>query len=210
LGYQRIVLEHIQNLRWTNFVAFANLTAAGLTLATLTTRFVFPMISVEGKRFWILSLLPVRRSRLLLGKYVFSLGGALLLMVPLVLLGAWMLGTPARMAWIHFFTALCMCVGLPGIAVGMGAVFPNYREESPAKIVSGFGGTLCLVLSISFVGLLVATTGWFLRKHILVTDGGPGASRHLYAAMVVAAVLSVLFTVIPLGAGCREINRAEL
>jgi ABC-2 type transport system permease protein len=210
LGYQRIVLEHVQNLRWTSFVSFTNLAAAGLTLATLTTRFVFPMISMEGRRFWVLALLPVRRSRLLFGKYIFSLGGSLLLIVPLALLGAWMLGTPGQMAWIHLVTALCMCLGLPAIAVGMGAVFPNYREESPAKIVSGFGGTLCLVMSIAFVGLLVLGVGMYCHQQINLAEGVVRLGRPAVLAMAAAAAASVLTAVVPLALGCRAINRAEL
>jgi ABC-2 type transport system permease protein len=210
LGYQRVVLEHIRSLRWTNFVAFTNLAAAGLTLATLTTRFVFPMISMEGKRFWVLALLPVKRSRLLLGKYVFSLGGSLLLVIPLILMGARMLGTPTSMAWIHVLTGLCMCLGLPGIAVGMGAIFPNYREESPAKIVSGFGGTLCLVLSIGFVCLLVMGIGWISYKYIWLDNEKITLTWQLYAAMGAATAISLLFAGIPLALGCRAINRAEL
>jgi ABC-2 type transport system permease protein len=168
------------------------------------------MISVEGKRFWVLALLPMRRSRLLLGKYAFSLSGALLLMIPLVLLGAWMLRVPARMAWMHALTALGMCLGLPGIAVGMGALFPNYREESPAKIVSGFGGTLCLVLSIAFVGLLVIVVGGLSLRHISVSGGGPGLSGPLLAAAGVAVALTFPAVTVPLSLGCRAINRAEL
>ena len=33
--------------------------------------------------------------------------------------------------------------------VGLGAIFPDYRETNPARIVSGFGGTLTLILSIA-------------------------------------------------------------
>ena len=210
LGYQRVVFEHLQSLRWTNFVAFTNLAAAGLTLATLTTRFVYPMISVEGKRFWVLALLPVRRSRLLLGKYVFAMGGSLLLIVPLVFVGARMLGIPANMAWIHMLAGLCMCVGLPGIAVGMGALFPNYRETSPAKIVSGFGGTLCLVLSIGFVCLLVMGLGWVSYRFIWLEGENVTVAGTLYAAVTAAVALSLLFAIGPLSLGCRAINRAEL
>ena len=210
LGYHGLVLEHIRSLRWTNFVAFTNLAAAGLTLATLTTRFVFPLISIEGKRFWVLSLLPVKRSRLLLGKYVFSLGGSLMLIVPLVLLSSYMLRTPGDMAWMHVFTALCMCLGLPAIAVGMGAIFPNYREESPAKIVSGFGGTLCLVLSIGFVGLLVLGVGLLCRQYVFAQVGIRSLSRPLQWATFLALSLSAMATALPLWLGCRAINKAEL
>jgi ABC-2 type transport system permease protein len=208
LGYQKIAVQEIHNLRWTNFVAFANLAAAGLTLATLTTRFVFPMISMEGRRFWVLALLPVRRSRLLLGKYLFSLGGALLLIVPLVMLGARMLGTSPQMAWMHMLTALGMCLGLPGIAVGLGAAFPNYREDSPAKIVSGFGGTLCLIVSIAFVSLLVIGVGMFCHRYV-ADDPGTGGDRLLHAVMLMV-LASIAAAVLPLAAGCRAINRAEL
>ena len=30
-----------------------------------------------------------------------------------------------------------------GLAIGLGALYPNLRDDNPAKIVSGFGGTLC-------------------------------------------------------------------
>ena len=37
-----------------------------------------------------------------------------------------------------------MTFTLTALAVGLGALLPNFREDNPAKIVSGFGGTLCL------------------------------------------------------------------
>ena len=44
-----------------------------------------------------------------------------------------------------------MTLALTGLAVGLGALFPNFREENPAKIVSGFGGTLCLLASFLYI-----------------------------------------------------------
>jgi len=35
--------------------------------------------------------------------------------------------------------------------VGLGAIYPNLKEDNPSKIVAGFGGTLNLVLSLIFV-----------------------------------------------------------
>lgn len=209
LGYQKVV-ENFSSLRWTNFVSFANLAAAGFTLATLTTRFVFPMVSLEGKRLWVLGLLPIRRSRLLLGKYLFALGGALLLMVPLMLLSGYMLGTAGRLAWMHAATALTLCAGLPGIAVGMGAVFPNFREDSPAKVVSGFGGTLCLVLSLAFVGLAVIAVGSLCYQYTLAQEGFARLKHPLLWAGAVLGAASAAAVALPLAAGCRAINRMEV
>ena len=45
---------------------------------------------------------------------------------------------------------------LCGLAVGLGALFPNLREDNPSKIVSGFGGTLCLIVSFVYIVVYVA------------------------------------------------------
>ncbi len=58
-------------------ISFLNLAVVGLLLSTFTTRFVFPMISLEGRRFWILGLLPVRRETIIWGKYLFATLGSL-------------------------------------------------------------------------------------------------------------------------------------
>ena len=43
-------------------------------------------------------------------------------------------------------------------------LYPNFKETNPSKIVSGFGGTFCLVMSFlyilfSLVVLAIGTTG---------------------------------------------------
>jgi hypothetical protein len=44
-----------------------------------------------------------------------------------------------------------MTFTLTALAMGLGALYPNFREDNPTKIVSGFGGTLCLVLSFLYI-----------------------------------------------------------
>ncbi|KKL94738.1 hypothetical protein LCGC14_1861700, partial [marine sediment metagenome] len=53
---------------WVNVISFLNLSVVGLLMSTFTTRFIFPMISLEGRRFWILGLLPLRRETILWGR----------------------------------------------------------------------------------------------------------------------------------------------
>ena len=50
--------------------------------------------------------------------------------------------------------------------MGLGAIYPNFREDSPAKIVSGFGGTLNLVLNLLFV-LVVVVLQLIPSNHII-------------------------------------------
>ena len=57
---------------WMTAIGFMNLAVVGLILSTFTTRFVFPMISLEGQRFWILGTLPVDRRSILWSKFLFA------------------------------------------------------------------------------------------------------------------------------------------
>src|SRR5690606_16320690 len=53
-------------------VAFLNLSVCALALSTLTTRFVFPQFSLEGRRLWILAMSPLRLPTVVIQKFVTS------------------------------------------------------------------------------------------------------------------------------------------
>jgi len=148
----------IHHTTWVNMVSFLNLSVVGLLLSTFTTRFIFPAISLEGRRFWLLGLLPLRREQILWSKFLYAFGGSILPCSLLVLLSDWKLGISPLIGAIHQLTAVLLALGLSGIAVGLGAKMPNFRETSPARIAAGFGGTLCLVLSALYIVLIVALT----------------------------------------------------
>ena len=143
---------------WVNMISFLNLAVVGLILSTFTTRFIFPMLSLEGRRFWILGMLPVRRDSILWGKFLFAAAGSAIPCCLLILLSDLMLSISPLVLAIHQLTCLLLCVGLSGIAVGLGAKMPDLREESPSKIAAGFGGTLSLVISAIYIILIVLLT----------------------------------------------------
>jgi ABC-2 type transport system permease protein len=147
---------------WINLVAFLNLGACSLNLATLTTRFVFPQFSLEGQRLWVIGMAPMGLVRVVKTKYWLSSLLALVVTLGLVTLSCSLL----KMTWdrIAFFGAVItvMTFTLNGVAIGLGVLYPNLKDANSSKIVSGFGGTLCLVLSslyiLASIGLLVFGT----------------------------------------------------
>ena len=72
-------------------VSFLNLAVVGLILSTFTTRFIYPMISLEGHCFWILGLLPIERDTILWSKFWFASLGSWIPCSLLVLLSDMML-----------------------------------------------------------------------------------------------------------------------
>jgi len=89
-----------------------------------------------------------------------------------VLLSDLMLHVPMLVIGVHQLTCVLLCLGLSSIAVGFGAMMPNFHETSPSKIAAGFGGTLNLVLSALYIMVVVVLTA--LPCHFyLLTGNGP-------------------------------------
>ena len=143
------------NLAWVNLISFLNLSIIGLILSTFTTRFVFPMVSIEASRLWILGQIGVSRDDILTAKFIFSVGGTLIPCMGLVWLSDFVLKLPLAVHACHQICCVTLCFGLSGIAVGMGARLPSLHEASPARIAAGFGGTLNLILSVLFILIIM-------------------------------------------------------
>ena len=145
LGYD------VQSPYWRNLVSFLNLAVTALILSTFTSRFIFPLLSLEGRNFWVLGLLPLRREAILWGKFAFSAGISLVATEVLVVLSDLMLRMGPAMIALHVGMVAVLCLGLSGISVGLGARLPNLKETDPSKIAAGFGGTLNLLVSLVFI-----------------------------------------------------------
>ena len=96
-----------------------------------------------------------------------------------------------------------MTFALNGLAIGLGALYPNLKEANPNKIVSGFGGTLCFVLSSFYI----------LASILLLMFGAAGLRLHAsWAAEGLAGfvLLSVCIGWLPLKLGLRQLKDFEM
>ena len=187
---------------WINAVAFLNLGACAFNLASLTTRFVFPQFSLEGRRLWIVGMSPMGLERVVKTKYWLASVASLTITLGLVTLSCYLL----KMAWsdVAFFGAVVtvMTFALNGLAVGLGVLYPNVKETNPNKIVSGFGGTLCFVLSSIYI----------LASLALLVAGGGGlhAQTGLVAVCLTLFVgLSLVVGWLPMSWGLRRLKNFE-
>jgi ABC-2 type transport system permease protein len=206
-----------EQVLWIHMISFLNLAVVGLILSTFTTRFIFPMISLEGRRFWILGLLPVRREEILWGKFLFAAAGSIIPCTGLILLSDLMLRISPVVVLVHQVTCVLLCIGLAGIAVGLGARMPDLRENSPSKIAAGFGGTLNLVLSTAYIIAVVALTAVPSHLYLAARAAGWGPSLAAYGSgrlwmaggMAAAVALCAVSTIWPMALGIRWFRRLE-
>ena len=196
--------EQLSNPFWVHLVSYLNLGACSLNLATLTTRFVYPQFSLEGKRLWIIGLAPVGMVRVVRAKFALASSVALVVTLGLIWLSCHMLKMPWEKT-LYFATAVTvMTFTLTGLAVGLGVLYPNFKEDNPGKIVSGFGGTFCLVLSFLYI----------LGAVVMLAMGSPWAREVSFLRVVAALAGFVLLSVslgwVPLKLGLRRVTAVEL
>jgi ABC-2 type transport system permease protein len=189
LGFYMLMLPRLgQAFRddnwWRPAVSFLNLVAVTMALATFTGRFVYPMLSLEGRRLWVLALAPWPRQRVVTAKLVFALAIGAPVSVGLVLLSGFMLHLPLATMAFQGLVISAMVVGLCTGALGLGARLADYREDNPAKLVAGYGGTLNLLASLVYAGLLLTGAAW-----PLINPHSPDAWMWAAGWVVLIAVL---------------------
>ena len=187
---------------WIHAVAFMNLGACSFNLASLTTRFVFPQFSLEGRRIWMVGMSPMGLTRIVLTKYWLASLSSLVVTLLLVTLSCYLLQMTFPDVVFFGVVVAVMTLALNGLAVGLGILYPNLKETNPNKIVSGFGGTLCFVLSSIYIIASLA---------LLVAGGGGFHSRLglAVAGIIGFTLLSFIFGWLPMKWGLSRLKKFE-
>lgn len=193
-------------------VAFLNLAVCALALSTLTTRFVFPQFSLEGRRLWILAMSPLKLPSIITQKFVTSTLFSSLIVAMILFIGGYNLQLGFNDSAFFAVAVVLLSFGLNGLAVGLGVIFPNLRESNAAKIVSGFGGTLCLVGSFIYILifiLLLAYLRWDIFKNnsvdLLWYRTPSGAT-----GLILLGFLTFITTAGPLFFSKKKLKRLEI
>jgi len=201
---------------WKVAIAFLNFAFAGYILATLSVRFVFPVVSLEGPMMWLMRSAPVSAKRLLMEKSTLNLAVALVLTETLSLLSNNILKTLPQMRLLSHFSLGLMCLAITSLVLGLGAIFPDFKERNPSRIASGLGGLLAALAGLGYVGLSVVVLAW--PAYLYASGQWRHHHQHYHymsygGALAVAlglfVILSALVIYIPFKMGLKSLERHE-
>jgi len=194
-------------------LSLMNLGGTSVLLCAGLSRFIYPLISLEGKKFWILGLMPVSRRQILRGKFAFAATGSLLIAETLILASDVLIGLPPAGIVLHAAAVAVIAIGLSAINVGLGAYLPNFRETDPSKIVVGFGGTVNMVIGLSYlvavVGLMVVPFHVSQLAEGMKNQADAPFNPWVFAGVPVGLALGAAAVILPLRAGTRNLEAIE-
>ena len=198
---------------YQNGISMLNLISVALLMCAYTGRFIYPLLSLEGRKFWVLGQLPMDRDRLLWGKFAFAAVGTLCLPLLLMTVSDLAIGMPMHAIAIHLLTVAVLGLGLSGLSVGLGAWMPNFRESDPSKIAIGFGGTLNLVACLLFVSLTIGvmTVPWHVSAMLDVEAdlADIPVDDLCITGLLVGTLFGVIAMKVPLRLGRKALREME-
>jgi ABC-2 type transport system permease protein len=186
---------------------------AGFVLSAVAMRFAFPAVSLEGKAFWILQTAPISLRTLLWGKLWLNLIPLLILGELLVFLSNLLLQVPSWMMMLSLATVFLMTFGITAICVGVGALYPKFTFDHAAEIPTSFGGAVCMIVSIAFIGAAVLIEAWPI--YLLAMRGlSPGRSTVPELWVIAPSLLGVLAltlaaVITPIRLGLKSLERLK-
>jgi ABC-2 type transport system permease protein len=196
---------------YVTLVSFLNLGLAGFVLASIAARFIFPAVSLEGRHMWLLRSSPLNLRALLWSKY--WVGTIPLLTLALLLTGITNVLLQVRpfMMVMGLATICGLTCAIAALALGFGALYPQFETENAAQIPTSFGG---LVYMMATVALLAWVILWLWQAvYAYARAGFEGRPVVVDAWMIVcfgvAALSCAAATALPLWFGLKRMERFE-
>jgi ABC-2 type transport system permease protein len=196
---------------YVTLVSFLNLGLAGFVLAAIAARFIFPAVSLEGRHMWLLRSSPLDLRALLWSKY--WVGTIPLLVLALVLTGLTNVLLQVRpfMMVMELVTICALTFAIAALALGFGALYPQFETENAAQIPTSFGGLVFMMATIALLGAVIFVLWQAVYQYVRsVYLGQPVVvDAWMIAWFTVAAALCAAATAVPLWIGMRRIERFE-
>jgi ABC-2 type transport system permease protein len=172
---------------YVTLVSFLNLGLAGFVLAAIAARFIFPAVSLEGRHMWLLRSSPLDLRALLWSKY--WVGTIPLLVLALILTGMTNLLLDVRpfMMAVGLVTICGLTFAIAALALGFGALYPQFETENAAQIPTSFGGLVYMMATIALLAAVIVVLWQAVYQYV--------RSVYLGQPVVVDAAMIVWFAV---------------
>ncbi|VAX25449.1 hypothetical protein MNBD_NITROSPINAE04-2325 [hydrothermal vent metagenome] len=214
-----LVIVYIFNIRnlpldtiyLKNIVSVINIGLAGVVLAAVAVRFVFSTTSVEGLSFWVIKSSPISFKRFLWEKFFLYLIPLLTMAEILVIVSNLFLGVDAFVMAISAGSIALLTIGLTGLGVGMGAIYPKFDYESVAEIGVTSGAILYMIISLGYAGLTVMLCARPVYTHLYSLFTGRNiAGIDTWLSYVAMLVITAVIVYAPMRKGIESLEKIEI
>lgn len=175
-------------------------------IASLSLRFVFPLISLEGNTLWKLRSAPINFNHLLLKRFaiyfliIFFIGQIISLFSNNQF--------PLQLSIVAQINTAIISISLISMNFGMGGIFANYKEKNAIRLASSQGASITFLFTLIYLILLIVILFIPVFNFFqLQSRGIETPILNLFATTIILFVLSLLISSFSLRAGLKAFQK---
>ncbi|HEX9728721.1 MAG TPA: hypothetical protein VGA37_09465 [Gemmatimonadales bacterium] len=196
---------------FVTLVSFLNLGLAGFVLASIAARFIFPSISLEGRQMWLLRSSPLDLRALMWSKYWIGTVPLLVLALLITVLTNVLLKATPFMMVVGIGTIMLLTLAIAALALGFGALYPQFDTENAAQIPTSFGGLVFMMTTIALLAVVIVIEAVPVYSYLQAVNLGRPVEVDavMVGAFGLVALVCALATAIPLRVGLQRMEEFE-
>ncbi|HEY4321123.1 MAG TPA: hypothetical protein VGM77_08065 [Gemmatimonadales bacterium] len=193
-------------------VLFVTQGLGGFVIAGTAERLIFPAVSLEGRLLWLLRSSPLESRAMLRSKYFIGILPLLVLAIALTATTNHLLHASDFMRATSMIVVIAYTLAVGGMALGMGALFPQFETENAAQIATSFGGLVFMLLAIALLGCVTMLEWIPVLEDARARQAGDAAlsvSPEGWAALAGALLLCLIAGTVPMILARRRLDTLE-
>jgi len=175
-------------------------------IASLSIRFIFPLVSLEGETIWKVRSAPLNYKKLMLTR--------LLIYFLVIFVIGQVLNFVSNYQFSILLTAISqlntafVTITLVSINFGMGAMFANYKERNPIRVASSQGASITFLFTIIYLVFLIIILFAPVSNYFYAMERGSSTSisQLIYTSLMLGAV-TLIFSYLSISKGVKYFNQ---
>ena len=202
---------YVRDPFWLSVFALVNTGFIGYITATLSLRFVYPGLSLEGRSWWSLRSSPLSPELILHSKGILFLIINLCIAESVIILSNIILVNYRIVVFLSAILCAIFSAVSVYLCISLGTLFVDLKETNPAKIASGAGGLLAAAINLLYIAVSMVLFATPISIYIRNRLEGRDISIHvpLIVSSVIFFAMSVLIVIIPLRLAKKRIKEIE-
>jgi len=175
-------------------------------IASMSLRFIFPLVSLEGETIWKIRSAPLNYKKLMLTRLFIYF--SVIFMIGQLLNFVSNYQFSIMLTLISQLNTAFVTITLVSLNFGMGATYANYKEKNPIRVASSQGASLTFLFTIIYLVFLVVLLFAPLTNYFYAMNKGSlsSLSQLLYTS-VILGIISFIVSYLSISKGVRHFNK---
>lgn len=161
-------------------------------IASMSLRFIFPLVSLEGETIWKIRSAPLNYKKLMLTRlFIYS---SVIFAIGQILNFVSNYQFSITLTLISQLNTAFVTITLVSLNFGMGAAYANYKEKNPIRVASSQGASLTFLFTIIYLVFLIVLLFAPLINYFYEMDtrNFASVSQLLYTTAILGTIAFIM------------------